>query len=1003
MPKKPSESKKAPPESKKGEKVEQPAAAKKPAGSAGGGHLYLVDGSGYIFRAYHALPPLTRSDGTPVGAVLGFTNMLLRLMAGHQGDHLAVIFDAGRDTFRNEIYAEYKANRDEPPDDLIPQFGLVREATRAFGVPAIEKPGFEADDLIACYAHGARKQGFKVTIVSSDKDLMQLVGDGIEMLDPIKQKPIREPEVLERFGVTPDKVVFVQTLAGDSTDNVPGVPGIGVKTAAELINTYGDLETLLARAGEIKQPKRRESLLANIDKARISYRLVKLDSECGMPTPIGELGIRKPDPKVLVGFLATQGFRSVITRMKSEGLVDGDFDVESVPKMSNGALPLGQPSRDGQSIGSADPAPTAITPPSVRPGAGGAYGLVTTMKDLDSCIARAYKAGLIAVDTETTGLDALACDLVGISLATSVGEGCYIPVGHVTPGSAPGAKETRQDGLALEAPKIIGGLLPGQLPRDQVLEALKPLLADPSVLKVGHNIKYDAQVLRRSGVQVEPIDDTMLISYVLAGGKHNHNMDDLSALYLGHKTITYDEVTGTGKQRINFAEVPLEKARDYAAEDADVTLCLHTLLKPQLVSEHLVSVYEGIERPLVPVLQRMEEKGISVDPNELKRLSNDFALRLAELEKQIHKEARRPFNIGSPAQLGVVLFDELGLQLPEGEQPKKTKTGAYATGADVLESLAATGHKVPQLVLEWRQLSKLKSTYTDALIEAINPETGRVHTSYSMAVASTGRLSSNDPNLQNIPIRTEEGRKIRKAFVAGKGLTLLSFDYSQIELRLLAHVADIAALKEAFREGIDIHALTASQVFGVPVKGMDPMIRRKAKAINFGIIYGISAFGLANQLGIPQGEARAYINAYFEKYPGIRDYMERTKKEAHAQGYVTTVFGRRCHVPQINEKNPAIRSFAERAAINAPIQGGAADIIKRAMVRIPPALARANLSATMLLQVHDELLFEAPPSEVARTIEVVKQVMESADRPAVSLSVPLVVEVGQGPSWAEAH
>ncbi len=997
MPKKAAESNKAPsekaPSTKKG----------------GGGHLYLVDGSGYIFRAFHALPPLTRSDGTPVGAVLGFTNMLLRLMAGHQGDHLAVIFDAGRDTFRNEIYAEYKANRDEPPDDLIPQFGLVREATRAFGVPAIEKPGFEADDLIACYAHGARKQGLKVTIVSSDKDLMQLVGEGIEMLDPIKNKPIREPEVLERFGVTPDKVVFVQALAGDSTDNVPGVPGIGVKTAAELINTYGDLETLLARAGEIKQPKRRESLLANIDMARVSYKLVKLDAECGMPTPINELGIRKPDPAILVQFLATQGFRSVITRMKSEGLVDGDFDVESVPKMTNGALPLGQASHDGQSIGSATP-PPPITPPAARPGAGGAYGLVQTMKDLEACIARARNAGLIAVDTETTGLDALGCDLVGISLATSVGEGCYIPLGHVAPGEAKSAKdkEQKQDGLALEAPQSVeqrknGGLLPGQLPRQQVLDALKPLLADPSVLKVGHNIKFDAEVLRRSGVTVEPIDDTMLISYVLNGGKHGHGMDELCALHLGHKTTTYDEVTGTGKARINFAEVPLEKARDYAAEDADVTLCLHAVLKPQLVTERLVSVYEGIERPLIPVLQHMEETGISVDPVELKRLSNDFAMRLVELEKQIHKEAKRPFNIGSPAQLGVVLFDELGLQLPEGETPKKTKTGAYATGADVLEALAATGHKVPQLVLEWRQLSKLKSTYTDALIEAINPETGRVHTSYSMAVASTGRLSSNDPNLQNIPIRTEEGRKIRKAFVAGKGQTLLSFDYSQIELRLLAHVADIGPLKEAFRTGIDIHALTASQVFGVPVEGMDPMVRRKAKAINFGIIYGISAFGLANQLGIPQGEARAYITAYFEKYPGIRDYMERTKKEARAQGYVTTAFGRRCHVPSINEKNPAIRSFAERAAINAPIQGGAADIIKRAMVRIPAALAKADLAATMLLQVHDELLFEAPPSEVAKTIEVVKQVMESADRPVVTLSVPLVVEVGQGRSWAEAH
>ncbi|MBM3536786.1 MAG: DNA polymerase I [Alphaproteobacteria bacterium] len=999
MPKKLPEAGKAAPESKKA----IPAQAEKPAaGKKNGGHLYLVDGSGYIFRAYHALPPLTRADGTPVGAVLGFTNMLLRLMAGHRGDHLAVIFDAGRDTFRNEIYAEYKANRDEPPDDLIPQFGLVREATRAFGVPAIEKPGWEADDLIACYARSARKQGMQVTIVSSDKDLMQLVGEGIEMLDPIKNKPIREPEVLERFGVTPDKVVFVQALAGDSTDNVPGVPGIGVKTAAELINLYGDLETLLARAGEIKQPKRRESLLTNADKARISYRLVKLDSECGMPLPIAELGIREPDPKILVDFLAAQGFRSVISRMKTEGLVDGDFDVESVPRMSNGALPLGQPSRDGQSIGSAVKAPTAIAPPALKPGAGRGYALVQTMKDLDGCIESARAAGLVAIDTETTGLNAHACELVGISLATAVGEGRYIPVGHVMPGAA-ATEEKPQGGLALDQPKANGGLLPGQLPRDRVLEALKPLLADPSVLKVGHHIKFDAEVLRRYGVAVEPIDDTMLLSYVLAGGKHGHGMDELSALHLGHKTISYDEVTGTGKQRINFAEVPLEKARDYAAEDADVTLCLHTVLKPLLVSERLVSVYEGIERPLIPIIQHMEETGIAVDPNELKRLSNDFALRLAELEKQIHKEAKRPFNIGSPAQLGVVLFDELGLQLPEGEQPKKTKTGAYATGADVLESLAATGHKVPQLVLEWRQLSKLKSTYTDALIEAINPRTGRVHTSYAMAVASTGRLSSNDPNLQNIPVRTEEGRKIRRAFVAGKGLTLLSFDYSQIELRLLAHVADIAALKEAFRQGIDIHALTASQVFGVPVKGMDPMVRRKAKAINFGIIYGISAFGLANQLGIPQSEARAYIGAYFEKYPGIRDYMERTKKEAHAQGYVTTVFGRRCHVPQINEKNPAIRSFAERAAINAPIQGGAADIIKRAMVRIPAALAKAKLSAAMLLQVHDELLFEAPPSEVAKTIEVVKAAMEGADRPAVSLSVPLVVEVGQGLSWAEAH
>ncbi len=1037
-----------------------------------GGHLYLVDGSGYIFRAFHALPPLTRSDGTPVGAVLGFTNMLLRLMAGHEGDHLAVIFDAGRKTFRNDLYAEYKANRDEPPPELVPQFGLVREATKAFNVSSVEVPGFEADDLIACYAREALEGGHKVTIVSSDKDLMQLIRPGVDMLDPIKYKTLGDAEVMEKFGVGPDRVIDVQALIGDSVDNVPGVPGIGPTAASAVINKFGTLAAVLKAAENPEtfaeafrkdaEPAEKDSIkllgrpckfgptskdlgiilfdelkltggrrdkkgnwdvgnealeaLAKDNKviqvvlacrekgraasaalgwatkikenrklAEISLQLVTLKDDCDLPLQVDDFKIRKPDPVTVQTFLATQGFKSLLNRLKTEGLVDGDFDVDSVPKMTQAP----RPALDAD--GAAPPKATTGTP-SVKPGEGGKYGMVQTIKDLEACVERARKAGLVAVDTETTSLNSLTADLVGVSLATAVGEGCYVPLGHRQ-------NVTEKGELAL------GGndLLPGQLPLDKALAVLKPLLADPSVLKIGHNIKYDLEVLGRYGVTVDPVDDTMLLSYVLSAGKHGHGMDELSSLHLGHKTTTFDEVTGTGKSRITFAEVPLDKATHYAAEDADVTLCLHAMLKPQLATEKLVSVYETIERPLIPVLQKMEETGIAVDIDELRRLSNDFAMRCQELETKIHKEAGRPFTIGSPQQLGTVLFDEMSLQLSEGGSPKKTKTGAYATGADVLEDLAALGHRMPQMVLDWRQLSKLKSTYTDALVEQVNPNTKRVHTSYAMAIASTGRLSSSDPNLQNIPIRTEEGRKIRKAFVAETGSTLLSFDYSQIELRLLAHVADIGSLKEAFRDGIDIHALTASEMFNVPVKGMDPMIRRKAKAINFGIIYGISAFGLSRQLAIPQGEARDYIGKYFTRYPGIRDYMDRTKKIARDNGYVTTVFGRRVHLPEINSKNGAMRSFQERAAINAPIQGGAADIIKRAMVRVPDALADAKLSAKMLLQVHDELLFEVKPGEVDTTIRVVKDVMENATKPVVELSVPLVVEVGQGKSWAEAH
>jgi len=924
-------------------------------------HVYLVDGSGYIFRAFHALPPLTRADGTPVNAVLGFTTMLMKLISETDADHIAVIFDAARDSFRKKIYPDYKAQRPEPPPELIPQFGLVREATRAFNIPAVEMPGYEADDLIATYARLAKAAGADVTIVSSDKDLMQLVNDRVKMFDPIKNRPIGAAEVEEKFGVGPDKVVEVQALAGDSTDNVPGVPGIGVKTAAELIKTYGDVENLLAHAAEIKQPKRREALVQNADKARVSRQLVLLKNDVAVDHPLASFARRQPDRDVLMAFLKDNQFRSVITRLEGQVTVrESKAVADSTPRAPN------------------ERAPTAAAPVDRS-----AYELVQEAAALDSWIARATEAGAVAFDTETTSLDPMKATLCGFSLAVTPGQACYVPVAHRAPGS--------HGSLTFGDP-------PPQIPLEEALRRLKPLLENPGVLKVGHNIKYDVEIMGRLGIAVAPYDDTMLISYVLEGGAHGHGMDELSELHLNHKTIHYEDVCGTGKSQITFDCAPLDKARDYAAEDADVTLRLHHALKPQLLAERLVTVYETIDRPLVPVVAAMEMAGIKVDRDELKRLSGDFAQRLAELEKQIHKLAGHPFNIGSPKQLGEVLFDEMGLA---GGQ--KSKTGAYATGADVLETLAAQGHDLPARVLDWRQLSKLKSTYADALIEQVNPETGRVHTSFALAATSTGRLSSNDPNLQNIPVRTEEGRKIRRAFIAEKGHKLLSVDYSQIELRLAAHVAEVPALKEAFRSGADIHAMTASQVFGVPEKGMDPMVRRRAKAINFGIIYGISPFGLGQQLGIPQSEAKAYIEAYFQRYPGIRDYMDRTKKFARERGYVLTVFGRRCHMPGILDKNPARRSFMERAAINAPLQGTAADIIKRAMIRVPPALAKARLKARMLLQVHDELLFEVPEAEVEATAAVVKKVMEGATLPAFELSVPLVAETGVADNWAEAH
>ena len=924
--------------------------------AAGLRHLYLVDGSGFIFRAVHALPPLTRPDGTPVGAVLGFSNMLLKLLNETDADAIAVIFDASRYSFRNAIYDAYKAQRPDAPPELIPQFPLVREATEAFNLPGIESDGYEADDIIATYARAAQRQGIEVTIVSSDKDLMQLVDGGIRMLDPIKNKAIGPDEVREKFGVLPDRVVDVQALAGDSVDNVPGVPGIGVKTAAELIGIYGDLDQLLARAGEIKQPKRRESLIQFADQARISRELVRLKDDVPDLPPVETLAVRPADPQRLVDFLRTPNVRTLLTRVESRNATRAAAEAALAPV-----------------------AAAAAAPPRPEAGAAG-YVLIQDLDTLDAWIARARAAGAVAVDTETTSLDAVACELVGVSLAIEPGAAAYLPLGH------------KVDGLGLE------GGAPRQVDRAAALARLKPLLEDPSVLKIGHNLKYDLVVLAGCGIRVAPVDDTMLLSYVLDGlrdgPQSGHGMDDLAQRLLGHKTITFAEVCGTGKSQITFDLVPLERARDYAAEDADVTLKLHRLLRPRLLREHQVALYETTERPLVAVVADMERAGIRVDPVELKRLSANFAERLAALEIEIHRLAGRPFNVGSPKQLGEVLFDEMSL--PGG---KKGKTGAYATGADVLEGLAAQGHDLPARVLDWRQLAKLKSTYADALVEQINPVTGRVHTSYALAATSTGRLSSTDPNLQNIPVRTEEGRKIRRAFVAQSGRLLMSADYSQIELRLAAHVADIPSLKDAFRHGIDIHALTASQVFGVPVEGMDPLVRRRAKAINFGIIYGISGFGLAQQLGIPQGEAQAYIAAYFERYPGIRAYMDRTKQEARERGFVETIFGRRCWVPGIKDSNPARRAFAERQAINAPLQGSAADIIKRAMARIPDALAAAGLGATMLLQVHDELVFEVPEAEVETTAATVKRVMEGA----AHLSVPLVVDTGVARDWEAAH
>ncbi|CUH40612.1 DNA polymerase I [Jannaschia seosinensis] len=925
-----------------------------------GCHLHLIDGSAFIFRAFHALPPLTRkSDGLPIGAVAGFCNMLDRYVENNSGPdaatHVAVIFDKGSITFRNELFDAYKANRSEMPEDLRPQIPLTREATKAFNIACEEMQGWEADDIIATLSCRARDAGGRVTIVSSDKDLMQLVGDGVEMLDPMKNIRIDVDGVRQKFGVDPDRVVDVQALAGDSVDNVPGAPGIGIKTASQLIEEYGSLEELLDRAGEIKQPKRRQILLEHRAQIELSKRLVQLDCDTPLDFGLDDLEIRDADPEVLLDFLNRMEFRTLTRKIADR------FDREP-PALPEAAPQTGVPAAEAEA-----------------PIDHGAYEVVRDAVALQVWLDRIAAAGSVAVDTETTSLDEMQAELVGISLATEPGVACYVPLAH----RAGGGDLFDTDALA-----------EGQMPMERALEMLRPMLEDPAILKIGQNMKYDFKILARLGIEVAPIDDTMLLSYAQHGGLHGHGMDVLADRYLNHQCIPIKDLIGTGKLKVTFDRVTIDKAAPYAAEDADVTLRLWRLLKPRLHSARVTQVYETLERPLVPVLARMEMAGVKVDRDVLSRMSGAFAQKMAEFEADIHAKAGRPFNVGSPKQLGEILFDELGL--PGG---KKGKTGAYGTGADVLEDLA-TEHELPRLILDWRQISKLKSTYTDNLQTHINPETGRVHTSYSIAGANTGRLASSDPNLQNIPIRSEEGRRIREAFVAPEGRVLVALDYSQIELRILAHVAGIEELKQAFREGQDIHAITASQMFGVPLDEMTPDVRRQAKAINFGVIYGISGFGLARNLRIPREEAQAFIDTYFARFPGIRDYMDATVKFAKANDRVETLFGRRIHTPEINAKGPGA-GFAKRAAINAPIQGTAADVIRRAMVRMEAAIA--GIDARMLLQVHDELLFEVAEDQAERLMAVAREVMEGAHMPVVDLSVPLVVDAGQGTTWAQAH
>lgn len=1025
MPKKPASPAKSP-ATKPAAKPETTKAATTTA-PAKGDHVFLVDGSGYIFRAYHALPPLNRkSDGLQVNAVLGFCNMLWKLMRDMPPDnrptHLAIIFDKSEVTFRNKLYPQYKAQRPPAPDDLIPQFGLIREAVRAFDLPCLEQSGFEADDLIATYVREACERGATATIVSSDKDLMQLVTDCVSMYDTMKDRRIGIAEVIEKFGVPPEKVVEVQALAGDSVDNVPGVPGIGIKTAAQLITEYGDLETLLTRAPEIKQPKRREALIENAEKARISKQLVQLDDKVPLDVPLDDLAVHEPDSRKLIAFLKAMEFSTLTRRVAEYSQIDPS-DIDADPAMKSAFAPAdvaanspttpplgGEPdlfargtsektSNAGQWTGSQ---PKQVTAPGTGQQTPKAladqraeearsakfnrtkYATIGSIEELQRWIARAFDMGQVAIAVETSTTDPMQADITGISLSTGVNEACYIPLAHIKPG----------DGSGLFA----GGPAPGQIKAADAITALKPLLTDAGVLKIGHDLKFDTVVLAQHGIDMAPIEDTILISYVLDAGRTKHDQESLAESWFGHKTIGFGELVGSGKNRITYDQVAIEKAAEYAAERADVAMRLWRVLKPRLLAYRVNTVYETLERPLVPVLARMERRGISIDRQVLSRLSGEFAQTAGRVEADIQKMAGEQINPGSPKQLGDIMFGKMGL--PGGA---KTKTGAWSTSAQILDELAEAGHEFPARVLEWRQVTKLKSTYTDSLPEYVNPQTHRVHTTYALAATTTGRLSSNEPNLQNIPVRTEDGRKIRKAFIAAKGNKLVSADYSQIELRLLAEIADIPSLKQAFHDKLDIHAMTASEMFGVPIKDMPAEVRRRAKAINFGIIYGISAFGLANQLGIPREEAGAYIKKYFERFPGIRAYMDATRDFCREHGYVETIFGRKCHYPDIKASNPSIRSFNERAAINARLQGSAADIIRRAMIRMEDALAEKKLSAQMLLQVHDELIFEVPEDEVAATLPVIQHVMQDAPFPAVSLSVPLQVDARAASNWDEAH
>jgi DNA polymerase-1 len=990
-----------------------------------GDHLFLVDGSGYIFRAYHALPPINRkSDGLQLNAVFGFCNMLWKLLRDMKAEdkptHLAVVFDLSEKTFRTEMYPDYKAHRPEPPDDLKPQFGLIREAVHAFDLPCLEQKGFEADDLIATYVRLACEAGATSTIVSSDKDLMQLVNDSVIMYDTMKDKKIGRAEVIEKFGVPPDKVIEVQSLIGDSTDNVPGVPSIGEKTAALLINEYGDLETLLKRASEIKQDKRRQAIIDNADEARLSKKLVTLDTNVKLDVPIGDLAVHEPDHKRLIAFLKAMEFSSLTRRVAEFSSIDiAEIEPDAKLAVRGGSAPLplaGEDDAKGASGGgtSAAPSKPASSPPSPASGGGrpsaangkltpqalaaarldiahsqkfdrSKYETVRSLDRLKDWVARARDQGFVAIDTETTSLDPMQAALCGFSLALSANEACYVPLSHRQGGDGSG-------GL------FQGEVAPDQIPERAALDVLKPLLEDKGVLKIGQNLKFDWQIFAVRGIEIASYDDTLLMSYVVDAGRSDHGLDPLAQRYFNHRTIDFNEVTKAGKTRMTFDCVEIDKATEYAAEDADATLRLWQVLKPRLAAEHMLNVYETLERPLLRVLADMERRGISIDRQVLSRLSGEFAQEAAGLEAEINKLAGEAVNVGSPKQMGDILFGKLGL--PGGT---KTKTGQWATGARVLDELAEQGHELPQKILDWRQVSKLKSTYTDALPGYVNPTTHRVHTSYALAATTTGRLSSSEPNLQNIPIRTEDGRKIRRAFIADRGYKLVSADYSQIELRLLAEIAGIEQLRKAFRDGLDIHAMTASEMFGVPVKNMPAEVRRRAKAINFGIIYGISAFGLANQLGIEREEAGAYIRKYFERFPGIRDYIEETKAFAKKHGFVETLFGRKCHYPDIGASNASIRAFNERAAINARLQGTAADIIRRAMIRMDGALTKKKLNAQMLLQVHDELVFEVPDAEVDKTLPVVTSVMVEAPLPALSLSVPLQVEAHAADNWDAAH